>query len=176
MRRPVALLSIACVFLVGILAGALATHLLYVRSFPRPGERPRLERPGLPGGPGVGPRFLERLELQLGLTPQQRREIDEILRKSRTESDKIHDEMLPRVRAQLEGTRQRILEVLTPEQREEFERLRKEHRGRAERFFLGGEMRPHRRGPGRRGPRGPLPPPGPPPPGDEPPRAPPPTE
>jgi Spy/CpxP family protein refolding chaperone len=174
MKRPVALLSIACVFLVGILTGALVTHLLYVRSFPQPGERPRFERPGMRGGPGGGPRFVERLQNQLGLTPEQRSEIDEILRQSRIESDEIHEEMLPRIRAQLDRTRQRIFEVLTPEQREEFERLRKEHRGRAEQFFLGGEMRRGR--PGRRGGRGPLPPPGPPPPGDEPPPESPPTE
>ena len=157
MRRPVALLSIACVFLVGILVGALGTHLLYVRSFPRPDELPRGGRPGLRGGPAVGPRFAERLERQLGLSEEQRREIDEILRESRKESNGLHDEMLPRIRAQVERTRQRIFEVLTPEQREEFERLREEHRG-AERFFLGGDVRHRRKGPGRRGPR-PQPPP-----------------
>jgi len=175
MRRPVALLSIACVFLVGILVGALGTHLLYVRSLPQPAELSRVGRPGLQGGPVAGPWLVERLERRLGLSEEQRREIDEILRQSREESDALHEEMLPRIREQLERTRQRIFEVLTPEQREEFERLRKEHRG-AERFFLGGDPRHRRKGPGRRGPRAQPPPPGPPPPGSEPPPPGPPTE
>jgi Spy/CpxP family protein refolding chaperone len=176
MRRPVALLSIACVFLVGILVGALGTHLLYVRSLPQPAELSRGDRPGPGGGPAVGPRFVERMTQRLGLSEEQRREIDEILRQSREESDALHDEMLPVIREQLERTRQRIFEVLTPEQREEFERLRREHRGRTERFFLGGESGHRRKGPGRRGPRGQPPPPGPPPPGSEPPPSEPPPE
>ncbi len=81
--------------------------------------------------------FAARLERHLDLTEKQRRLIDEIVAESRSEANALHDEMLPRVREHMRRTHDRILEVLTPEQRERFEELSSRHHRRAERFFLG---------------------------------------
>jgi len=130
-KRSLALVSVAGLFLLGILIGALGMHLYYATKFPGPpGFGPRGHRPG---GPFMG----ERLERELGLSVEQKQRIDEIIRESRVEGEALREEMFPRVHAQMERTRERIMEVLTPEQREKFEELRHRHRGRADRFFLG---------------------------------------
>jgi len=137
MKRQLALVYVAGLFLLGILVGALAMHLYHeVRS----SDHPRFAGPGRTHRPD----FSQRLERELDLTPEQMQRIDVILAESRAEGEALHAEMLPRVREQMERTRERIAEVLTPEQRERFEELHRRFRGRAERFFLG-----HR--PGRRG-------------------------
>ena len=55
----------------------------------------------------------------------------------RAESEKLHEELLPRVREHMDRTRDRIREVLTPEQQEQFESLRRHHHRRYEHFLLG---------------------------------------
>lgn len=139
MRRGLAVLAVIGLFLIGVLIGAFATHLFYVRLLWQPwgstSERVRM--------------FSERLDGRLDLTREQRREIDHILEDSRREARAIRDDVRPRIEAQLRQTRERIEAVLTPEQREKFERLARRHRRWAEQFFLGP--------PGGR--RGPSPPP-----------------
>lgn len=143
MKRHLALVYVAGLFLLGILVGALAMHLYYAVGSP---AHPRFPGPGRAHRPD----FSQRLERELDLTPEQARRIDAILAESRAEGEALHAEMLPRVREQMERTRARIAEVLTPEQRDRFEELNRRFRGRAERFFLG-----HR--PGRRDEPGPPP-------------------
>ena len=143
MKRHLALVYVAGLFLLGVLVGALAMQLYHSVNAPDPRR--------LPGrGPAHRPDFADLLERRLDLTPDQVQRIDVILAESRAEAEAFHEEMLPRVREQMERTRERISEVLTPEQRERFEELHRRHRGRAERFFLG-------RRPGRRGEMGPPP-------------------
>jgi hypothetical protein len=103
--------------------------------------------------PGVGLRsegvrgraHVERLERMLDLSSEQKRQVDEILRESHAEGERLHAEMLPRVHEHMERTRERIEEILTPGQRELFTEMAKQHRGRLERFFLGehGPPPPH---------------------------------
>jgi hypothetical protein len=90
--------------------------------------------------------FLNRMERHLGLSAEQMRQIEQILAQSHAESEAIRAEVLPRVRGQMERTHQRLLDVLTPEQREKFEKLRRRHHGWTERFLLG-----HGHGPPRPG-------------------------
>jgi Spy/CpxP family protein refolding chaperone len=143
MKRSIAFLYVAGLFLLGILIGALATHLWYAQ---RPSHRPFGPRGGMrpPAhemrrGPGhrPGPFFLERIGRQLDLSPEQEQRIAEIIEESHREAGALHEEILPRVEAQLEQTRQRILEVLTPEQRERFEEFHRRHRRVLERGVLG---------------------------------------
>jgi hypothetical protein len=145
--------AVLSLFLIGVGVGVLGTHLYYTKQIRPPG--------------GGGHYFAQRLEHALDLTADQKRRIDEILAASRAEGDALHREMLPRVRAHMRQTADRIREVLTPEQQARFDELQRRHRRRAEAFFLGpGRPRPHgpprRRGP-RQGPppdRSPDPPPG----------------
>jgi len=133
MKRSLAFAYVVGLFLLGILIGGMAMHLHYASRFPPPG----------PPGPGMRHddplhSFSGRLERQLDLTAEQKRLIDEIVAESRTEGRALHEEMLPRVREQMQRTHDRIREVLTPEQRERFEELLDSRHGRrAERFFLG---------------------------------------
>jgi hypothetical protein len=138
----VAWLSVAGLFVVGILIGVLGTHLYYARELGRPGGPPRL-----------GARlFMERLERDLDLTAGQRASIEEILRQSWEESEALRQRLTPAVHAQLEATVERIREVLRPDQRRTFDELHERHRRRSEQLFLGHGMR------GRSGPHRPPPP------------------
>lgn len=58
------------------------------------------------------PRELE----SLGLSDDQRRQVQEILREGRPRVMQVLDEMQPRMRAVIEGTEAEIARVLTPEQ------------------------------------------------------------
>jgi len=131
MKRSLALVYVFGVLLLGIVIGAMGMHLFYAQRFPGP-----------PGRHGLGsgmhtPAFAERLERHLDLTPEQLTRIEEIVRESHAEGRSLHEELLPRVRSQMDETRRRIREVLTPEQQEKFDELDRRHRRRAERFFLG---------------------------------------
>jgi len=151
-KRWIAILSVTGLFLIGILIGSLGTHLYYAH---------RLLQPG--GPPGMGGRiFMDRLEGRLNLTPEQRREIDRILEESHARAESFRESMAPQVRALIQETHDRVAAVLTPEQREEFEEMRRSHDRRAREWFLGGHGPRHGRGRGRGlglGPPGPPPPP-----------------
>jgi hypothetical protein len=147
-KRWIALIAVFALFVVGVGVGVLGTHLFYAKELRRAG-----------GGGALGAqRFITRLERDLGLTEEQRRRIDEILEQSRIEGDRLHAEMLPRVRDHMRQTRQSIRAVLTPEQRTMFDELNRRHRRRAEHFFLG-LGRGHRGRPGPPGRHRPPPPP-----------------
>jgi hypothetical protein len=149
-KRSIAILSVIGLFVIGILIGSLGTHLYYAH---------RLLKPD--GPPGEGGRiFMDRLLTRLDLTPDQRREIETILDESHARAEEFRRTMAPEVRALMDETHERLMAVLTPEQREIFEEMRRTHHRRAREWFLGA----HRRGPGLgpghgRGPNGPPPPP-----------------
>ena len=155
MSRAWALAGILALFLAGISIGALGMHLYQERS-----ERG-------PRDPVLGPprAFLRNLEKRLELTPEQRRKIAAIRRESWRESESLRRELRPMVQKQMEATREKVLALLTPEQRERLERLLRDDPRALHRFFLGeGGRRPG-------GPPGPHHPEGPPPsdPGEGPP-------
>lgn len=127
MKRWVALCAVLAVFVVGIVVGVLSTHLFYAHQLRNPQQLGAL-----------GARlFTDSLERRLDLNPEQKREIEQIVRQSRQEAQVLRQETLPRVLDLVERTADRIEEVLTPEQRAEFERLRRRHRKIVEHFLLG---------------------------------------
>jgi Spy/CpxP family protein refolding chaperone len=144
MKRSAGLLAVLGVFVVGVAIGIVGTHLFYAQMMRRPSGPP-----GFMGRP-----FVERLESRLDLTADQRREIDEILRRSREEGENLRHEMQPRLRSLFDSTEAEIEAVLTPEQQEKFRQLRETQRGHMDRFLGPG---------GGRGPHGPPPHRGPPP-------------
>lgn len=149
MSRAWALVSILALFLAGISIGALGMHLYQERSETGP-------RDPFPGPPRA---FMRHLESRLELTPEQRRKIAAIRRESWGESESLRRELRPRIQKQMEAAREKVLAVLTAEQRERLERLLSDDPRALHRFFLGeGGRRPG-------GPPGPPPPEGPPPPG-----------
>lgn len=146
MKRSLALVAVAGLFLLGIVVGSLGMHLYDAR---RPFDGP-------PRGGTRHDFHAERLDQLLDLTPEQERRIEEIRRESRAQSEALHEQMLPKVREHMERTRQRIEEVLTPEQRQKFNELAEQQRARFERFVLEG---PRHGGPprGMKGRRKPAP-------------------
>jgi Spy/CpxP family protein refolding chaperone len=142
MTRARAFAFALALFLVGVLVGGLGVRLLDRSD----GWQPAPRRPE---------RFLERLSRDLDLTPDQRQRIEAIVHDAHATADAMHDEMLPRVREHLQGPRERIREVLTPEQQAVLDRLFERQRWRAERFLMGEGRRPPSHRPGAR--RGPPP-------------------
>jgi Spy/CpxP family protein refolding chaperone len=81
--------------------------------------------------PGHGMRFQTHrtmvpghLEHELGLSPAQSAAVDSIMRYRMGERDSLIAHTWPRMRQLLDSTRSDIERVLTPEQREKFEKLR----------------------------------------------------
>jgi Spy/CpxP family protein refolding chaperone len=119
MKRSGAIAGVIALFLVGVAVGALGAHLLN-RHHGRHG-------PGHGMGGGFGHRFMSaELHRRLDLTADQQRQVDAILEDSHREAMSLWQEVRPRVAAVIERAQNRIAQILTPRQREEFERIRQE--------------------------------------------------
>jgi hypothetical protein len=118
------------VFAAGIVVGVLGTHLYFAHR-------------GYGRAAASSEAFAEHMRERLALGQDQTRAIAAIMRETFEEAHKLHEQMHPQVRALMERSAQRIEEVLTAEQRVEFEKLRKEHDKGADFFLLGrGPMPP----------------------------------
>jgi hypothetical protein len=111
MRRPAAISVIILLFLTGVAVGVLGTNLVN-------------HRRGGPGGrAGLGPRqeqsMVAELHRRLALSPDQGHQLDAIV------SD-THHEALAMWRQMRQRLAERIEKILTPQQRQEFERYRQE--------------------------------------------------
>ena len=159
MNRWIASVAVAALFLSGISIGALAVVLL---------GHHRAESESATGGaqgmmmrsPMPPPEiFIEHLARQLGLDDDQKAKIKSILAESEERSNEIRREIRPRLEAQIEETHRRIGELLTPDQRQKFEDLRREMHRHSDRFFLGeGPHGPMREPPAADAPREAAPP------------------
>lgn len=122
MSRTSALAAVAALFLAGVLVGGLAVHLYHGSTVPAPAPPPERGR-----GPGpwelVSARFIERLDAELDLTPEQRAEIERLMAQGRRELEDLRRELRPRVEQSIRLTRERIRGVLTPEQARVFDEL-----------------------------------------------------
>jgi Spy/CpxP family protein refolding chaperone len=101
-RGPVATLLILGTFVLGMIAGAALLHIA-VLTLHGPGP---FKRQG-PDGPPI-----EAIRHDLDLTPEQEQKI-------RTLLDETHE----RIRAEADATRDKIRELLTPEQRQRFDAM-----------------------------------------------------
>ncbi len=137
MKRLGAVAAVLALFALGVIAGGLATHLFYAKNLGRPG------RP-----PWVPPKIFEEPLRGLDLSREQEHEIREILRRTRREAAALREELRPRVHELMEKAVREIEQVLTPEQREAFARMRQRQRRRTEQFLLGPPGEHPGRGPG----------------------------
>jgi len=78
--------------------------------------------------------LVSRLTRRLELRPEQRQQVEAILRETGQEFARLREEIGPRVRAIREGNRERIRVVLDPGQQEKFETLAQEWERRGERW------------------------------------------
>ena len=142
---------LAAVFFAGIASTLAVLRVVEHRDVPsweerdRRPDRDRRPFPGGPGGPG-GLAELARMELtdrlaqRLGLSDDQRAELDSIMERRRQRAQALMRDLMPRLQGQTDSLQAEIEAVLTPEQQEVF---REFARGDRERF--------RRRGPGRSG-------------------------
>jgi Spy/CpxP family protein refolding chaperone len=137
-KRSSALLSVAALFLSGVSIGALGMHLYY-------GQQPSWHRPPGFGPPSVGAGLADPIAERLGLSDEQKQRIAEIREESWRESENLRREMKPRVERHMRETLDKIYAELTPEQREELERIRAEFGRGMDRFLLGGPRHDHRK-------------------------------
>ena len=123
--RPV--YCIVIVFLLGVLGGALATHLYYrcVMDF-HMGYR----------GENREERLVNRLDRELGLSAAQKEQVKGIVHETQEEIKGIRSEFRPKMDAIIEKSQMKVDAILLPEQKKKFEKMIAE---RKERFRKRGE-------------------------------------
>jgi Spy/CpxP family protein refolding chaperone len=126
-----ALSLIALVFLLGVALGAVGHSIADRRVL---GARRQPPAPFLQPRPNP-PRGVVRLTAELNLTPDQQKQIGDILADMQHRYDAVHDQMNPQFAQIRNQGRDQISQILTPEQRPKFEeylrRLDEERRRRA---------------------------------------------
>lgn len=111
-------LATVVIFAAGVLTGGLTARLQHrAEDRVRPGADawmlPRLE-------------FLRRAQRELDLTEEQRRQVEAIFRESRERMRPVWQQAMPEMRTELARVRDQLRQVLTPQQRDRFERLLQE--------------------------------------------------
>ena len=87
-------------------------------------EPARLTLPfGISAKRGTPKDFLDRLDSELQLTPDQHAQIEKILDDGQQHAAQIWQTIAPQIRQEMKATRDQIRELLTPEQRARFEEL-----------------------------------------------------
>lgn len=126
---------LAGVFVGGALTGAAGMKMWAPDQAPTSEERvDRPDRRQRDGGRrshrGSGDRFLKSLSKRLELDQEQEAAISALLASSRSVSDSLYGSIEPTVRQHLEQTRNKIRELLTDEQREQFDSMVRSQRRR----------------------------------------------
>ena len=100
-------------------------------------HQPRSAVAGRPAQPlsagGMRLEFLRRLERDLSLTSGQRERIDAIMKESQERVKKLMEPVNPKIREEVQRTREEFREVLTPEQRVRFDELLKKQQKQQQR-------------------------------------------
>jgi hypothetical protein len=157
------ILATLVIFAAGVVTGGLLVNYTdHAKPRPRPDWRPlppetssRVIEPGTgrepirPAGvPGAVPQFLrkeflERLDREVNLTPEQRGRIEQIIREGQERNREIWERVSPELRKEIADTRKQIQAVLRPEQRARFDELMKRPQRRAVEPGAPDRTRPH---------------------------------
>lgn len=95
-----------------------------------------------PGPEQWAPMQLKRLAERLDLSPEQKEQLQPIVRRNMDELRKLRVSALTETKAVFERMEREIADRLTPEQRAEFEQMNKEFRERVKRFMQDRPNRP----------------------------------
>jgi len=123
----IAIVVVILTFVSGAAAGVLLAHF-HIVGRSRGGRPPRL-------APAM---MVRHLDHALDLTPEQRAKVEEIVRRHHQRIESLTESVRPQVRQELDDANREIEALLTPEQRQKFEKMK---------MRLG-----HREGRSRRGP------------------------
>jgi Spy/CpxP family protein refolding chaperone len=121
------------IFGAGVVTGGLLVKYSAVQTPARPqhGQTNRPVQPISAGGMRI--EFLRRVERDLNLTPDQREQVDRILAASQERSKKIMEPVTPKIREELQQTREQFRAVLSPEQKIHFDELLKQQQQQRQR-------------------------------------------
>jgi len=126
MKNWKAILGVLAVFLLGVIAGGLATHGFYQKRI----------RAHWRGQAAATPEVIARqMGGQLKLTPEQRDQIATIIGDTRQRLQQARAQSEPQVREAFQDMTRRIRDTLTPEQRQQFDRLTTERREHWKKYF-----------------------------------------
>jgi hypothetical protein len=121
------ILATMVIFGTGVVTGGLLVRNSQRVQFLPPQLPPNMPRPAQPASAG-GSRvdFLRRAERELNLTPAQREKIDKIIMASQERTKKIMEPVTPRMREELQRTKEEFREALTLDQKVRFDELMKQ--------------------------------------------------
>ena len=118
------ILATLVIFGAGALTGALVVRQtqkmdLRVQQSPsRPGHPATINAAG-----DLRLEFLRRAQRELDLSPDQRENIDKIIKQSQERTHKLMEPVAPELHAELQRTKEQFLQVLNPSQRQRFEKI-----------------------------------------------------
>jgi len=121
------ILATMVIFGAGVLTGGLVVEFTltgYNRAQQHTAPGSRQAEFGSPGGMRL--EFLRRLQPYLDLTPEQRDQIDKLLKQSQERTRKIMEPVSPQLHQELQRAKAEFREALTPEQRARFDELLKQ--------------------------------------------------
>jgi Spy/CpxP family protein refolding chaperone len=116
-------------------AGVVTGGLLVKYSAPTPShpQHAQVNRVQPISAGGIRIEFLRRVERDLNLTSGQREQIDKILTASQERSKKLMEPITPKIREELQQTREQFRAVLNPEQKTRFDELLKQQQQQRQR-------------------------------------------
>lgn len=115
------------IFAAGVITGGVLVRKTMLRPERNPQRLQAAQRPPVTFTPGsMRVEFLRRAQRELELTAGQHERIDDILKRSQERSRKIMEVIAPKLREEVQTTREEFREVLTPEQRVHFDKLWKQ--------------------------------------------------
>lgn len=123
--RTKALLLAVLIFLVGGICGAIVTRRALVKQVRR--AEALMQRRGPARGPQLQQRWLGRLTRDLDLSEEQKLKIRDILDESRERTRNQRRDVNRKLRSMLDSTRVGILDILTEEQRLEYDENRQRY-------------------------------------------------
>jgi Spy/CpxP family protein refolding chaperone len=115
------------IFGTGVITGGIVVDRVAQRS--RQHHAPANKPPGSPGGTRVD--FLRKAERDLDLTPQQREQADKVIASSQEHIKKLMEPVNPKIREELQRTRDDFRAILTPEQKARFDDMVKQQQQRS---------------------------------------------
>ena len=116
------ILATMVIFGTGVITGGIVVDRVAQRS--RPHHPPTNKPPGSPGGTRVD--FLRKAERELDLTPQQREQTEKVIAGSQERIKKMMEPVNPKIREELQRTREDFRAILTPEQKARFDEMVKQ--------------------------------------------------
>jgi len=119
MNKTKAILAVLLVFVFGAASGALVTHVIH---------QERFERYAGGGRPPMEDTLVKRLTSKLDLNSQQQERVRAIIHETQLGMHQIRQQSRPQIEGVLSEGQKRISALLTPEQREKYEKIIAEHK------------------------------------------------